>query len=46
MKYLKNTNYIKTEHVGKLKLEIYDYDKFYKDLLFLINKNKKNFIKG
>ena len=46
MKFLKRKDYIKTDYIGKLKIETYDYDLFYKDLLFLINKNKKIFIKN
>lgn len=46
MKHLKNKKYIKISEFENLKIEIYDYDLFYKDLTNLIKKNKKIFIKN
>tara|TARA_B100000787_G_scaffold1199_1_gene884 strand:+ start:34 stop:774 length:741 start_codon:yes stop_codon:yes gene_type:complete len=45
IKYLNKRKYIKINNFDKIKIEIYDYNLFYEDLVYLINKEPKIFIK-
>tara|TARA_B100001063_G_C16777104_1_gene566472 strand:- start:7687 stop:8427 length:741 start_codon:yes stop_codon:yes gene_type:complete len=45
LKYLNKSDYLKTAHIKKLEVNIYNYDLFYRDLVDLINQDPKIFIK-
>ena len=45
MKFLNKKKYIKNKNLNKIKIEVYDYNLFYEDLVYLINKKPKIFIK-